>query len=98
MSKLDYSKMLFLDAEDLAEGGILRAYQSVRENLARQQGAFAQCYIFETIMSRLAFLVTVKNLLAHGFPRGMGFRSTMGGAQSEGCSLHSDGNDNPAER
>jgi hypothetical protein len=24
--------------------------------------------------------------------------STMDGAQSKGCSLHSDGNDNPAER
>ena len=32
-SALDYSKMLFLDAEDLAEAGIKRAYQSIAENL-----------------------------------------------------------------
>src|SRR5215475_3799958 len=31
--KLDYDKMLLLDAEDLAEGGILRAYQSVQSAL-----------------------------------------------------------------
>jgi len=35
MSKLDYSKMLLLDAEDLAEGGILAAYRPVREILFR---------------------------------------------------------------
>lgn len=28
--KLDYGKMLLLDAEDLAEGGIVRAYQSLQ--------------------------------------------------------------------
>jgi hypothetical protein len=33
MFTLDYDKMLLLDAEDLAEGGILRAYQSIREAL-----------------------------------------------------------------
>ena len=35
VSKLDYNKMLLLDAEDLAEGGILQAYQAVREILSR---------------------------------------------------------------
>ncbi len=35
MSKLDYNKMLLLDSEDLAEGGILRAYQPVREILSQ---------------------------------------------------------------
>ena len=33
--KLDYDKMLLLDAEDLAEGGILRAYQSMQNALAQ---------------------------------------------------------------
>lgn len=35
ISKLDYNKMLRLDAEDLAEGGILRAYEPVREILSQ---------------------------------------------------------------
>lgn len=34
MAKLDYNKMHLLDAEDLAEGGIGQAYQSVRESLS----------------------------------------------------------------
>ncbi len=35
MSKLDYSKMHLLDSEDLAEGGILQAYDAVRETLSQ---------------------------------------------------------------
>ena len=35
--KLDYDKMLLLDAENLAEGGVLRAYQSVL-NVLTQHG------------------------------------------------------------
>jgi hypothetical protein len=35
MFTLDYDKMLLLDAEDLAEGGILRVYQSIREILSQ---------------------------------------------------------------
>jgi len=35
MFKLDYNRMLRLDAEDLAEGGIRRAYQPVREILSQ---------------------------------------------------------------
>jgi len=35
MSKLDYKKMLLLDAEYLAEAGIAQAYQPVREILSR---------------------------------------------------------------
>ncbi len=35
MFTLDYDKMFLLDAEDLAEGGILRAYHSIREALAQ---------------------------------------------------------------
>src|SRR5215475_10669062 len=35
MFKLDYSKMVVLDAEDLAEGGILWAYQPVRKILSQ---------------------------------------------------------------
>lgn len=35
MFTLDYDKMLLLDAEDLAEGGILRAYQSIRKTLSQ---------------------------------------------------------------
>lgn len=35
ISELDYNKMLRLDAEDLAEGGILRAYEPVREILSQ---------------------------------------------------------------
>jgi hypothetical protein len=42
MFKLDYSKMLWLDAEDLAEGGILRAYQLVREILSQYVAEPAQ--------------------------------------------------------
>lgn len=36
--KLDYDKLILLDAEDLAEGGILRAYESLRSALT-QYGA-----------------------------------------------------------
>lgn len=32
---LDYDKMLYLDAEDLAEGGIKRAYESVHKALSQ---------------------------------------------------------------
>ena len=42
MFKLDYNKMLWLDAEDLAEGGILRAYQPVREILSQYVAEPAQ--------------------------------------------------------
>lgn len=35
MFRLDYNRMLRLDAEDLAEGGIRRAYQPVREILSQ---------------------------------------------------------------
>jgi hypothetical protein len=35
MFTLDYDKMLLLDAEDLAEGGILRVYQSLRVSLSQ---------------------------------------------------------------
>ena len=35
ISMLDYDKMLYLDSEDLAEGGVLRAYQPIREVLSR---------------------------------------------------------------
>ena len=38
MSKLDYNKMFLLDAEGLAEGGILQAYQSVREIILQYVG------------------------------------------------------------
>ena len=35
MFKLDYDKMIYLDAESLAEQGILQAYQPIRETLSR---------------------------------------------------------------
>jgi hypothetical protein len=42
MFMLDYDKMLLLDAEDLAEGGILQSYQSIREILSRYVAEPAQ--------------------------------------------------------
>lgn len=42
MFTLDYDKMLLLDAEDLAEGGILRVYQSIREILSQYVAEPAQ--------------------------------------------------------
>ncbi len=35
MSELDYDKMIFLDAENLAEGGISRAYEDIRESFSQ---------------------------------------------------------------
>lgn len=40
--KLAYDKMLLLDAEDLAEGGILQAYESVRHVLSQYVSEPAQ--------------------------------------------------------
>jgi len=42
MFTLDYDKMRLLDAEGLAEGGILRAYQSIREILPHYRAEPAQ--------------------------------------------------------
>jgi hypothetical protein len=44
--KLNYDKMFLLDAEDLAEGGILQAYQSVRNVLAQYKAEPAQVQEF----------------------------------------------------
>lgn len=42
MFRLDYNKMLGLDAEDLAEGGIRRAYQPVQKILSQYVAEPAQ--------------------------------------------------------
>ena len=50
--KLDYDKMLLLDAEDLAEGGILRAYQSMQNALAQHGVEPAQVREFVQLKRR----------------------------------------------
>ena len=42
--KLDYDKILLLDAENLAEGGILQAYQSLRHLLSQHVPEPAQVH------------------------------------------------------
>ena len=62
--KLDYDKMLFLDAEDLAEAGIKEAYQSMMRALGqyvsepaevqtRQKGKRKDRQVFSPIWSEL---------------------------------------------